>query len=46
MSRKDDYTTGNLLGYSYHQHYYKLTGINLLRQTNTTIPNKLILQEN
>ena len=37
MSRKDDYTTGNLLDYLYHQIYYKLIGIDLSRQTNTSI---------
>ena len=31
MSRNGDYTTGNLLHYSYHQSYYKLIDINLLR---------------
>ena len=31
MSRNGDYTTGNLLHYSYHQNYYKLIDINLLR---------------
>ena len=34
MSRNDDCTTGNLLDYLYHQNYYKLTGIDLSRQTN------------
>ena len=37
MSRNNDYTTGNLLDYLYHQNYYKLIGINLLRQTNKGI---------
>ena len=53
MSRIHDYTTGNLLDFLYHQNYYKLTGLDLSRQTNTTIPQKinftgkkLILQEN
>ena len=41
MSRKNDYTTGNLLYYSYHQNYYQLIGIDLSRQTNTTIPRKI-----
>ena len=31
-------TKRNLLDYSYHQIYYKLIGINLSRQTNTSIP--------
>ena len=38
MSRNDDYTTGNLLDYFYHQKYYKFTGIDLSRQANTSIP--------
>ena len=38
MSRNDDYTTGNLLDYLYNQSYYKLIGIELPRQTNTSIP--------
>ena len=33
MSRDDDYTTGNLSDYLYHQKYYKLIGIDLSRQT-------------
>ena len=37
MSRNDDYTTGNLLDYLYHQNYHKLTGIDLSRQTNINI---------
>ena len=37
MSRNNDYTTGNLLDYSYHQKYYKLIGIDLSRQINMTI---------
>ena len=41
MLRNDDYTTGNLLGYLYHQKYYKLIGIDLLRQTNTCIPQQI-----
>ena len=38
ISRNNDYTTGNLLNFSYHQNYYKLIGIDLSRQTNTSIP--------
>ena len=38
VTRNNDYTTGSLLDYSCHQNYYKLIGIDLLRQTNTTIP--------
>ena len=41
MSGNDDYTTTrNLLNYLYHQNYYKLIGIDLSRQTNTTIPHQ------
>ena len=35
--RNNDYTTGNLLDYLYHQKYYKVIGIDLSRQTNTSI---------
>ena len=38
MSRNDDYTTGNVLDYLYHQKFYKLIGIDLSSQTNTSIP--------
>ena len=38
MSRNDDYTTANLLNYLYHQTYYKLIGIDVSRQINTSIP--------
>ena len=41
MSRNDDYTKGNLLDFSYHQNYYKLIGIDLSRQTNTSIPQQI-----
>ena len=37
MSRNDNYTTANLLDFSYHQSYYKLIGIDLSRQTHTNI---------
>ena len=37
MTRNYDYTTGNLLDYLYNQKYHKLIGIDLSRQTNTTI---------
>ena len=29
MSKNDDYTKGDLSDFSYHQNYYKLTGIDL-----------------
>ena len=35
--RNNDYTTGNLLDYFYHQKYYKVIGIDLSRQTNASI---------
>ena len=38
MSRNGNYTSGNLLDFSYHQNYYKLIGIDLSRQANTSIP--------
>ena len=41
MSRNDDYTTRNLLDYLYHQNYYKLIGIDLPRQANTSIPQEI-----
>ena len=41
MSRSDDYTPGNLLDLSYHQHYYKLIGTDLSRETNTIIPQQI-----
>ena len=37
MSRKNNYSTGNLLDYFYHQNYYKLICIDFSRQANTTI---------
>ena len=41
MSRKDDYATGDLLDFSYHQNYYKLIVIDLSRQTHTSIPQQI-----
>ena len=38
MSRNNDYSTGNLSDYPYHQNYYELIGIDLSMQTNMTIP--------
>ena len=37
MSRKEDYKTGNVLDYLCRHNYYKLIGIDLSRQINTTI---------
>ena len=36
MSRNNDHTTGNLLDYL-HRQKYKIIGINLSRQTNTSV---------
>ena len=41
MSKNDNYTTGNLLDYLYHQKYYTLIGIDLSRETNTNIPQQI-----
>ena len=41
LSRNDDYTTGNLLDYLYHEKCDKFVGIDLSRQTNTSIPQKI-----
>ena len=41
MSRNDDYTTGNLLDYFYHQKCYKPIGIYLSRLTNTSISQQI-----
>ena len=41
MSRNNDYATGNLLDYLYDRKYYKLIGIFLSRQTNTSIPQQI-----
>ena len=44
MSRNNNYITGNLLAFSYHQKYYKQIGIDLSRlakQTNTSISQQI-----
>ena len=38
MSRNNDFTTENSSGYSCHQNYCRLIGINLSRQISTTVP--------
>ena len=43
MLKNDNYTTRYLLDYLYHQKYYKLIGIELSRQTNTNISQKINL---
>ena len=45
MSRNDDYITGNLLGYLYHQNCYKIIGIDLSRQASTSIPQQINFTE-
>ena len=45
MSRNDDYITGNLLGYLYHQNCYKIIVIDLSRQANTSIPQQINFTE-
>ena len=42
MSRNNGYTTGDLLGYLYHQKYHKLIGKDLSGQKNSSIPQKII----
>ena len=41
MSRNDDYTSGNRLDFLHYQKQYKLIGIDLSRQTNTSIPQQV-----
>ena len=41
MTRNNDYTTGHLWHYVYHQKYYKLIGIDLSRYTKTTTPQQI-----
>ena len=41
ISKNDNYSTGGLLDYLYNQSYYKLIGVDLLGQTNTSIPQKI-----
>ena len=41
MSRNNDYTRGNILDFSYHQNYHRFIGIDLSRQTNTSIPQQI-----
>ena len=44
MSRNNEYVTGQLLDYLYHQDYYTLNSIDLDKQIRV-FPNKLFLQE-
>ena len=41
MSQNDDYTTGNVLDNLYNRKCYKLVGIDLSRQTKTSISQKI-----
>ena len=41
ISKNYDCTTENLLDYLYHQKYYQPTGIDLSRQTTTSIPQQI-----
>ena len=41
MSRNNDYTTGKLLYFSYHQNFYKLIGIHLSRGTITSFSQEI-----
>ena len=41
MSKNDEYTMENLLYLLHHQNHYKLTGIDLSRQANTSIPQQI-----
>ena len=41
MWRNNDYTTGNVLDYSYHQNYFKLIGVDLSRQKNTALSQQI-----
>ena len=41
MLTNDDYKTGNLLDYLYHEKYQKLIGIDLSRQIYTSIPQQI-----
>ena len=43
MSQNNDYTTGNLLDFSYHEKFYKLIGIDLSRQKNMSVPQQIDL---
>ena len=41
MPRNNSYKTGILLDFSYHKNYYKVIGIDLSIQTNTSIPQQI-----
>ena len=39
----NDYTTGNLLDFSYHEKFYKLIGTDLSRKKNKSVPQQIDL---
>ena len=41
MSENDDYATGNLLDYLYHQNFYELMCRDLSRQTDSNFPQEI-----
>ena len=45
ISRNNDYATGNVLDYLYHQNYYKRIDIDLSRQKNMSIPQQISFTE-
>ena len=45
MWKNEDYATRNLFDYLYHQKYYKIIGIGLSRETNTSIRQQINFTE-
>ena len=41
MSNNSDYTTGNLLDYTYYKKHYRLTAINLCKETKLKDPQQI-----
>ena len=41
MSNNSDYTTGNLLDYTYYKKHYRLTAINLSKETKLKDPQQI-----
>ena len=41
VPRNDNYTTGNLLDFWYHQNYYILIGMDFTKQRNMSIPQQV-----
>ena len=46
MSKTNDYTTGNLLGFAYFKNNYRLIAIGLSNQTNLKNPQQINFIEN